>query len=58
MLVRAYGVPAQRIAVVPCGVDTLRFRPMKRARVRCRLGLEENERMVLFVGRIEPPQRG
>jgi len=54
MLVQAYGVAPQRIAVVPCGVDTLRFRPMKKARVRCRLGLPENKRLVLFVGRIEP----
>jgi len=54
MLVEAYGVPSQRIAVVPCGVDTLRFRPMKRARVRCRLRLPDNGRLVLVVGRIEP----
>jgi D-inositol-3-phosphate glycosyltransferase len=35
-------------------VDTLRFRPMKKARVRCKLGMPEDEPVVLFVGRIEP----
>jgi D-inositol-3-phosphate glycosyltransferase len=54
MLVRLYGVPAHRIAVVPCGVDTARFRPLPRDRARARLGLEASEPVVLFVGRIEP----
>lgn len=54
MLVSLYGVPAQRIAVVPCGVDTEQFRPMQRRRVRRVLGLAVDEPLVLFVGRIEP----
>ncbi len=54
MLVNVYGVPANRIAVVPCGVDTERFRVMDRARVRRRLGLAIDEPVILFVGRIEP----
>jgi D-inositol-3-phosphate glycosyltransferase len=54
MLAGLYGAMPQRVSVVPCGVDTLRFRPMKRQRVRCKLGLPEEEPIVLFVGRIEP----
>jgi len=53
-LVGLYDVPANRIAVVPCGVDTELFYPMDRARVRRNLGLPADEPVVLFVGRIEP----
>ncbi len=54
MLVNLYGVPARRIAMVPCGVDTEKFRPASRARARRKLGLDPDEPVVLFVGRIEP----
>jgi D-inositol-3-phosphate glycosyltransferase len=54
MLTLDYGAERERVRVVPCGVDTSRFRPMKRKSVRCRLNLPEDEPMVLFVGRIEP----
>lgn len=54
MLVDVYGVPAPRIVTVPCGVDTVRFRPLGRARARRELGLATDEPVVLFVGRIEP----
>ncbi len=54
MLLSLYGVPAQRVSVVPCGVDVERFRPLDRSRVRRRFGIPLKERVVLFVGRIEP----
>jgi len=54
MLLSVYGVSAQRVSVVPCGVDTERFRPLDRSRVRRRLGIPPKERVILFVGRIEP----
>ncbi len=54
MLVQTYGATPSRVNVVPCGVDTLRFRPMKKGRVRCKLGMPEDEPVVLYVGRIEP----
>lgn len=54
MLGSLYGVPPSRITVVPCGVDTDVFRPLDKAGVRRRLGLSPKERIVLFVGRIEP----
>ena len=40
MLISLYDVPAHRIAVVPCGVDTDHFRPLGGAsRIRTALGL-------------------
>jgi glycosyltransferase involved in cell wall biosynthesis len=37
-----------RTAVLPCGVDVERFRPMPRAQARAALGLDPNGRYVLF----------
>ncbi|MBI2860909.1 MAG: glycosyltransferase [Chloroflexi bacterium] len=53
-LVSFYGAVNRDIAVIPCGVDLGLFRPMDRELARLCLGLGENERVVLFVGRIEP----
>jgi len=53
-LVTLYRVSPERISLVPCGVDTDRFRPRNRVAARRRLGLPGNEPVVLFVGRIEP----
>jgi len=38
----------RRVAVLPCGVDTARFRPLPRADVRRRLGLDPGEPCLLF----------
>ena len=54
MLLGLYGVPVPLVSVVPCGVDIERFRPLDRSQVRKRLGIPAKERVVLFVGRIEP----
>jgi D-inositol-3-phosphate glycosyltransferase len=54
MLAGLYGVSPWRIAVVPGGVDTEKFRPMSRARARRKLGLDPDVPVVLYVGRIEP----
>jgi D-inositol-3-phosphate glycosyltransferase len=54
MIGSLYGVPSQRITVVPCGVDTDVFRPLDKAAMRRKLGLGAKEQIVLFVGRIEP----
>ncbi len=53
-LVRLYGVPPERVEVVPCGVDTGLFRPLGRASSREALGLPGDLPIVLFVGRLEP----
>ncbi|MGE0685595.1 MAG: glycosyltransferase [Dehalococcoidia bacterium] len=48
-----YGARASSVAVIPLGVDLGRFQPQDKAAARAELGLED-ERIVLFVGRIEP----
>ena len=54
LLVRLYGAREDAIAVVPCGVDLDLFTPMEKEAARRRLGLRDGERIIIFVGRIEP----
>jgi D-inositol-3-phosphate glycosyltransferase len=49
-----YGADAARIDVVPCGVDLDLFTPADKRSARRSLGLGDGERIILFVGRIEP----
>ena len=49
-----YGADAERIRVVPCGVDLRRFQPQPQAEARTRLGLSTDERLLICVGRMEP----
>lgn len=51
-LVRLYDADPGRIALVPCGVDLSRFRPLGRSRARAELGLN-GHKVLLSVGRIE-----
>ncbi len=53
-LLEAYGADAQRIALVPCGVDPELFYPGDRRAARARLGLPANEFIVLQLGRLVP----
>ena len=48
-----YAADPARVSVIPLGVDLDRFRPIEKDSARAELGLED-ERIVLFVGRIEP----
>ena len=50
---RLYQVPADRIKIIPCGVDLSLFKPLDPKEARRRLGLN-GEKVVLYVGRIEP----
>ena len=54
LLTSLYGARDESIAVVPCGVDLDLFSPMDKEFARKRLGLRASERIILFVGRIEP----
>ncbi len=53
-VVREYGVDPARLHIVPCGVDACSFRPDATDAARERLGLAPHERIVLYVGRLEP----
>ena len=48
-----YGVPSERITVIPAGVDTGRFNAEDKVTSRKRLHIPDKE-TILFVGRIEP----
>jgi D-inositol-3-phosphate glycosyltransferase len=52
-LVEHYGARRERVAVVPCGVDTALFAPGVAEEARTALGLGAGP-MVLYVGRIAP----
>lgn len=54
LLAQRYGARPEDIAVVPCGVDLDIFHPMDKEAARKQLGLADDERIILFVGRIEP----
>ncbi|MDQ6777840.1 MAG: glycosyltransferase [Actinomycetota bacterium] len=43
-----HGAGSRRAVVLPCGVDTSRFRPISRAQARAALGLDPAERYLLF----------
>jgi D-inositol-3-phosphate glycosyltransferase len=50
---RLYRADASRVAVIPCGVDPNLFHPVRQADAREKLGRDQCERIILFVGRIE-----
>jgi D-inositol-3-phosphate glycosyltransferase len=53
VLTSFYNTPPERIAIIPCGVDLRRFRPLDQQATRRTLGLGP-EPLVLYVGRLEP----
>jgi teichuronic acid biosynthesis glycosyltransferase TuaC len=48
-----FGAPADRVAVVPNGVDPAIFYPQDRAAARAALGLDPAGKWIVFVGRLE-----
>ena len=53
-LIRLYGAPAERVAIVPPGVDRAFFSPGARAGARRAVGVAADVPMLLSVGRIQP----
>jgi D-inositol-3-phosphate glycosyltransferase len=53
-LMRLYDAGAQRISMVPCGVDLQAFAPSARAPARRALGVRPDEFVVLQLGRLVP----
>src|SRR5438067_6712107 len=54
LLTTLYGADSTRISTVPCGVDLDLFAPADKDAARAQLRLRDGERIILFVGRIEP----
>lgn len=53
-LVELYGAPASRVEVVNPGVNLTVFQPASQGAARHRLGLPQDARVLLFVGRVQP----
>ena len=49
-----YDIDPANVAVIPCGVDTTRFRPQDKRRARMALSLPPMAPTLLFVGRLQP----
>jgi D-inositol-3-phosphate glycosyltransferase len=49
-----YNAVAERIQVIPCGVDLRRFQPQDRQAARAELGLRPDDLVLALVGRMEP----
>jgi len=53
-LIRLYDAPAEKIGVVPCGVNLNLFCPQPKAAARKRLALDPADTILLYVGRFDP----
>ncbi len=49
-----YNAREDKLAIIPPGVDTCHFYPIPPDEAKCAIGISEVDRMILFVGRIEP----
>ncbi len=52
-IVDLYGARSNKISVIPCGVNTNLFKPLKQVNAE-NFGAIKDERLILYVGRIEP----
>ena len=53
-LIWRMGVPTEKVCTIPPGVDIELFQPRSMAASRAEIGIAPDERVVLFVGRIDP----
>src|SRR5581483_9667479 len=53
-IIRHCGAFPNQVEVIPCGVDLRRFVPHMRRQARTRLGLQVDQPVLLFVGRLDP----
>jgi D-inositol-3-phosphate glycosyltransferase len=49
-----YQAQASKICVIPPGVDLSRFYPISKEEAKAAIGIPQQQRVILFVGRIEP----
>jgi D-inositol-3-phosphate glycosyltransferase len=53
-LMTDYGAVSGKIRVVPCGVNLELFQPIEKKTARQRLGINPDETILLYVGRLDP----
>jgi glycosyltransferase involved in cell wall biosynthesis len=53
-LIRYYNAPAEKITIIPCGVNTTECYPVNKSFARSLLGLPYDERILLQLGRMVP----
>lgn len=53
-LIKLYDAPAERIGIVPCGVNLRLFQPIPKAEARKQLGLNPSDTILLYIGRFDP----
>lgn len=46
-----------KIAITPTGVDLNIFKPLDKDKIRKKLGYDDSDRIILYLGRIGPPKR-
>jgi D-inositol-3-phosphate glycosyltransferase len=49
-----YGAFPENIGIIPCGVNLDLFRPVNRIKARYKIGLNQNDKIILYVGRFDP----
>lgn len=55
---KAYGVPDERLALIPNSLDVRRWRPTDRAAARAALGIAEDAQVAVWHGRVEVESKG
>jgi D-inositol-3-phosphate glycosyltransferase len=53
-LIWRFGTPTEKVCTIPPGVDLDQFQPHDQAAVRTRLGLAAEDKVIVFVGRVDP----
>jgi len=53
-MLNLYDLDEAKVCVIPCGVNLELFRPIARAHARETLGIPDERRLLLFVGRLDP----
>lgn len=52
-IIQYYNLDPNKIKIVPCGVDLKKFKPADRKEARKKIKYLENQKIILYVGRIE-----
>src|SRR5256714_2568059 len=53
-LVNDYGADAKKVVIIPSAVNTRVFRPVLQAEARSRIGIEQQGKLIVYVGRMLP----